>query len=105
MPVSDEAAVRLLGEVRDLQREQHAWSRESARKSLDAQHAALELARELRDAQREHLAWAREVAQRSMQAQQTGIDLARRSSRFYRIVVSVAALLVIGLLALLYHLT
>jgi hypothetical protein len=79
MSTSDEAVVRLLEELCGVQRE-------------------------LRDAQREHLAWARDSMQRSLQAQQDAIDLARRASRFYRIVVAVAALLVLGLLAFLHHL-
>ncbi len=62
------------------------------------------LLEEMRDAQRDHLAWSREVTQRSLAAQQTAIDVARRSARLYRIVVSVAAVLVAALLVLLFSL-
>jgi len=62
----------------------------------------VELLTELRDGQKEQLALYVEVTQRSLAAQQTSITLQRRIGRLYRIVVSVAALLVAGMLAYLF---
>jgi hypothetical protein len=59
----------------------------------------VELLTELRDGQKEQLALYIDVTQRSLDAQQTSIALQRRIGRLYRIVVSVAALLVAGMLA------
>ena len=62
----------------------------------------VELLTELRDGQKEQLALYIDVTQRSLAAQQTSIALQRRIGRLYRIVVSVAALLVAGMLACLF---
>jgi len=62
----------------------------------------VELLTELRDGQKEQLALYIDVAQRSLAAQQTSIVLQRRIGRLYRIVVSVAAVLVAGMLAYLF---
>lgn len=62
----------------------------------------VELLTELRDGQKEQLALYIDVTQRSLAAQQASIALQRRIGRLYRIVVSVAALLVAGMLAYLF---
>ncbi|MEO7062903.1 MAG: hypothetical protein ABI082_03905 [Dokdonella sp.] len=59
---------------------------------------AIRLLRDLRAGQQEHLALYREITQRSLDAQQTAIELHCRSARLYRIVVTVGAILMIGLI-------
>lgn len=63
------------------------------------------LLREIRAGQQEQIALYREVTQRSLDAQQVAIDLQRRSARLYRVVVTVAAVLVSGLLAFLHSIS
>ncbi len=64
----------------------------------------LQVLREIRIGQQEHIALYRQVAQQSLDAQQAAIAVARRSARLYRIVVSVAAVLVVGLIITLVQL-
>lgn len=64
----------------------------------------VELLTELREGQKEQLALYIDVTQRSLAAQQTSIALQQRIGRLYRIVISVAAVLVSGLLAYSFHL-
>lgn len=55
------------------------------------------LLREIRAGQQEQLALYRELTERALLAQQTQLDVQRRAARFYRIVVSVTAILTAGL--------
>ncbi|MFC4821404.1 hypothetical protein [Dokdonella ginsengisoli] len=65
----------------------------------------VQLLRDIRSGQQEHLALYRDVVQRSLDTQQLSVDLQRRSARLYRVVVSVAAVLVAGLLYYLHSLS
>ena len=72
---------------------------------MDNESPMVALLREIRAGQQEQIALYREVTQRSLDAQQVAIDLQRRSARLYRVVVTVAAVLLAGLLAFLYSLS
>ena len=68
---------------------------------MDNDSTIVALLREIRAGQQEHLALYRDVTQRSLDVQQVAIDAQRlsievqkKSARLYRIVVSVAAVLV-----------
>jgi hypothetical protein len=65
----------------------------------------VQLLRDIRSGQQEHLALYRDVVQRSLDTQQVSVDLQRRSARLYRVVVSVAAVLVAGLFYYLHSLS
>lgn len=65
----------------------------------------IRLLAELREGQKEQLAFSREVSQRSLDAQRQAIELQQRGARLYRIVVTVAALVVAALGVFLFSLT
>ena len=83
--MSDDVA-ELLAEIRDQQREQLAMSRE-----------ALELAREQRRVDTEMSERSLRNQEPSIAAQARAIDTAQRSARLYRVVVSIAGVLVVVL--------
>ena len=64
----------------------------------------IELLKEIRDVQSEHLAEYKAAAQRSIELQQRAVNRAENIGKIYRIALAVSAVLIIGIIVLIFYL-
>jgi hypothetical protein len=71
---------------------------------MDRSDEIIELLKEIRDVQSEHLAEYKAAAQRSIELQQRAVNRAENIGKIYRIALAVSAVLIIGIIVLIFYL-